>query len=49
MLNLRVFLNDCTVAIVTYCVGENTLNCSIMIGNMFHTIIEATNEKLWLY
>ena len=28
---------------------EKTLNCLLMIGNLYDTIMEATNAKFWLY
>ena len=31
---------------VTSCVGEKILNCLMMTGNLYDTIIEATKEKL---
>ena len=33
---------------VTSCVGENTLNCLMMIGNLYDNIIEAKTEKLYI-
>ena len=38
-----VFLRGYSVAMVTYCAEQMTLNCLLMIGNLFDTIIEATN------
>ena len=46
-LKLRVFLRGFRVAMVTSCIGEKTLNCLMMIGNLYDIIIEATNGKLW--
>ena len=43
---IRAFLRGCSVAMVTSCIGKKTLNCLIIIGNLYDTIIEATNEKL---
>ena len=37
-----------SVAMVTSCIGEKTLNCLMMIGNLYDTIIDTTNEKLCL-
>ena len=48
-LKLRVFLRGCSVAMVTYCIGEKTLNFSVVNGNVYDTTIKATNENLWLY
>ena len=48
-LKLRVFPRGYSVAIVTSCVGEKTLNRLMMTGNLYDTIIEATNEKLRLH
>ena len=46
---LRVFLRGYSVAMVTSSFAEKTLNRLMMIGNLYDTIIEATNEKLCLY
>ena len=47
-LNLRVFLADHSVAMVTYCVMKIMPTCSPVIGQFFDTIIVESIDKEWL-
>ena len=47
-LQLRVFLAGQTVAMVTYFVMERTTTCSLIVGQLFDTMIVASSEKEWL-
>ena len=42
---LRVFLADHTVAMVTYYVIERTTTCSPIVGQFFDTMIVASSDK----
>ena len=44
-LQLRVFLADHTVAMVTYYVMERTTTCSPIVGQCFDTVIVASSDK----
>ena len=46
---VKMFLRGYSVAMVTSCVGKKSLNCLMMIGNLYDTSDESTNENLWLY
>ena len=47
-LQLRVFLADHTVAMVTYIVMGRTATSSPIIGQCFDTMIVASSDKEWL-
>ena len=45
---LRVFLGDHTVAMVTYCVTKMIPMCLPMIAQFFDAMIVALSDKEWL-
>ena len=47
-LQLRVFLGDYNVAMVTYCVTKMVPTFSPMIGQFFDTVIVASSDNEWL-
>ena len=47
-LQLRVFLADHTVAMVTYYVKKIITTCSPMVGQFFDTMIVASSDEEWL-
>ena len=47
-LKLKVFLAGHSVAMVTYSVTEIISTCSLVIGQVFDTIIVASTDKEWL-
>ena len=47
-LQLRVFLADHTVAMVTYYVMKRTTTCSPIVGQLSDTMIVESNDKEWL-
>ena len=46
---LRMFLADCTVAMVTYCVTEMITTCSQVVGRFFDTMIVALRRDKVCY
>jgi len=46
-LKLRVFLVGHSGAIVTYCVTKMMPTCSLVIGQFFDTMIEASSDNEW--
>jgi len=46
-LKLRVFLAGHSVAMVTYCVTKVIPTCSLVIGQLFDTMIVASSDKEW--
>ena len=45
--NVRVFLADQTVAMVTKSVPKTIPTCSLMIGQFFDAMIVASTDKEW--